>query len=118
MQLPIRPTNPRIRGVCIETPGVPGGGSYKIALREAAKRLPAYHLRVEIEPPVEGRTDTGIPIPVNTLGRWLWGVPGYAGVAVFDGFADPPRVYIPSAAPDAAIELIRAAAGLVQSAES
>jgi hypothetical protein len=85
-------------------------GWLKIALRERAKGLPLYHQPIALEPPVTGRTDTGVPVPVDTLGRWLWGVPGYQGVAVFDGFADPPGVWLPLEAPPEAEELIRSAA--------
>lgn len=90
----------------VEHGGSPG--DLKVAMREAAKRHPLYHLPVEVRPPVEGRTDRGIPIPVNTLGRWLWGVPGYAGNAVFDGFADPPGVWLPAEAPEEADRLLSA----------
>ena len=82
--------------------------SFKITLRERAKRNPLYRLRIETKPKVEGRTDTGIPIPIDTLGKWLWGTPGYAGNAIFDAFQDPPGVWLPSEAPKEAEELLKA----------
>ena len=38
-----------------------------------------YHFPVIVQPEVTGRGDAGNPIPVNTLGRWLFGIPGFKG---------------------------------------
>ena len=63
------------------------GASFKVFLRNELKKVSEYHTHVELDNPnVAGRTETGVPIPINTLGRWLFGVPGYAGNATFDGF--------------------------------
>ena len=71
------------------------GSSFKIFLRNALKKIPEYHTPIELDNPgVAGRTEDGVPIPINTLGRWLFGVSGYAGNAVFDGFSDPPKVVV------------------------
>jgi len=71
------------------------GSSFKIFLRNALKKIPEYHTPIELDNPgVAGRTEDGVPIPINTLGRWLFGVSGYAGNAIFDGFATPPRVVV------------------------
>jgi len=71
------------------------GPSFKVFLREKLKGVPEYHTPIELDnPAIAGRTDTGVPIPINTLGKWLFGVPGYAGNAVFDGFSDPPKVVV------------------------
>jgi hypothetical protein len=71
------------------------GASFKLYLRNELKKIPEYRIPVELDNSnVTGRTDDGVPIPVNTLGRWLFGVPGYAGNAVFDGFGDVPRVVV------------------------
>lgn len=53
--------------------------SLKIVIRNKAKRLPLYRIPIELEPLVTGMTDEGEKIPINTLGRWVFGVPGYAG---------------------------------------
>jgi len=67
----------------------------KVFLREKLKGVPEYHTPIELDnPAIAGRTDTVVPIPINTLGKWLFGVPGYAGNAVFDGFSDPPKVVV------------------------
>jgi len=71
------------------------GAGFKVFLRNELKKIPEYHTPIELDnPEVAGRTEDGIPIPVNTLGRWLFGVPGYAGNAVFDGFKNVPEVII------------------------
>lgn len=59
------------------------GGGFKLYLRDVLKRVPEYHTVVELDFKVEGKSDEGVPIPINTLGRWLFGVPGYAGNARF-----------------------------------
>jgi hypothetical protein len=64
--------------VTIELPEKMGAGA-KIYLREIAKeQLPAlYHQPIETG--ISGRTDIGQEIPINTVGRWLFGTPGYMG---------------------------------------
>jgi len=70
------------------------GGSFKIFLRNELKKIPEYHTPVEMDSEVAGRTEDGVPIPINTLGRWMFVVPGYAGNAVFYGFSNPCRVIV------------------------
>jgi len=71
------------------------GAGFKVFLRNELKKIPEYHTPIELDnPDVAGRTEDGIPIPINTLGRWLFGVPGYAGNAVFDGFKSVPEVIV------------------------
>jgi len=108
LTLPAR-ASPARGGRFIPLPGWRGvnPSDFKAALRERAKRHPLYRLPVQVRPPVEGRTELGVPIPIDTLGRWLWGVPGYAGNAVFDAFSDPPGVWLPEEAPPEADRLIR-----------
>jgi hypothetical protein len=79
-----------------EFPGVGvRGASFKVYLREKLKKVSEYHTPIELDNPgVAGRTEDGIPIPIGTLGRWLFGVPGYAGNATFDGFGDIPKVVV------------------------
>jgi len=72
--------------VVYEFPSLKGkveGGSFKLFLRAQLKKVPEYHEAVEMDFKVEGKSSEGIPIPVNTLGRWLFGVSGYAGNARF-----------------------------------
>ena len=82
-------------------------GNFKLIVREVARKHPYYHLKVSLVPPVQGRDDAGRPVPVDTLGRWLFGVPGYAGNAIFDGHSNPPGVWLPQEAPPEADEMFR-----------
>ena len=82
-------------------------GNFKVLVRCVAKKHPNYYLPVSLVPPVQGRDDAGRPVPVDILGRWLFGVPGYAGNAVFDGHSDPPGVWLPEEAPPEADEMFR-----------
>jgi len=76
LQLPAR----TIAGIKMEFPiKNKWGYGLKIAIRNIAKTLPLYRLPVEITPLVAGESDEGDAIPIDTLGRWLFGVPGYAG---------------------------------------
>jgi len=70
------------------------GGSFKLYLRDLLKKVPEYHSVLEAIG-IEGKTDTGIPVPVSTLGRWIFGVPGYAGNARFIAYpGEIPRVEV------------------------
>jgi hypothetical protein len=64
------------------------GGGFKLYLRDVLKGVPEYHRKIKLDVAVEGKSDEGIPISVNTLGRWLFGVPGYAGNARFIALPD------------------------------
>lgn len=54
-------------------------GSWPAAiwLREEAKSIASYHLAIESG--ISGVTDEGEEIPINSVGRWLFGTPGYKG---------------------------------------
>jgi hypothetical protein len=74
------------RKVIYEFPKLKGrveGGGFKLYLRDSLRRVPEYNIPVEVEIDVYGRTADGVPIEINTLGKWLFGVPGYAGNARF-----------------------------------
>jgi len=107
LDLPVRGSPPRM-GIKIQAPIKNRWGfSLKVAMRQVAKSLPEYK-RVIIHK-VSGRDDNGNEIPINTLGRWIWGVPGYMGNAVFDGGAEMVTVWVPREAPPEAIALIKKA---------
>lgn len=56
----------------------PLGMAARVIATEAAKTLLSYHLAVSCS--ASGKDlRTQAPIAVNTLGRWLYGVPGYDG---------------------------------------
>lgn len=80
------------------------GTSLKFAIRRYAKKLPEYHLPVQLigyeEKPLIAKSDDGDEIPINTLGRWLFGTPGYAGHIIVESFEkDRIVVRYPSEAP-------------------
>lgn len=64
------------------------GTSLKIAIRDEAKRLPLYWWPIRISPLVTGESDDGDIIPINNLGRWVFGVPGYRGHITVEGFSN------------------------------
>jgi len=51
----------------------------KRLLRNKAKKLQPYSRPVILVPDVKGRRDDGTPVPITTLGQWLFGVPGFRG---------------------------------------
>jgi len=77
--------------------------SFKPLVRDAAKRTAWYYLPVVLIPDVHGLSDAGDIIEVNTLGSWLFGVPGYQGNARFIGWPDVPYVELPEGCPDEVI---------------
>ncbi len=83
----------------------PMGGSAKIFLRETAKKISEYHLAIECE--IAGRSDSGETIPINSVGRWLFGVPGYMGhIRVTNWEGVDCKVEWPAQAPDVIHQLI------------
>lgn len=71
------------------------GSSLKHALRNTAKGMQLYYLPINLNPNVSGRSDDGKVIPVNTLGRWIFGVPGFKSNIVVESFADCVTLRIP-----------------------
>lgn len=69
--------------------GVKWGYNFKLKLREVAKKSPIYHTKISC--PICGRDDNGKEIPIDTVGRWLFGVSGYMGhIRAFDGHIEIP----------------------------
>jgi len=85
------------------------GYDLKVVLRSACKRLPEYSIPVEIEPQVTGQSSTGVPIPINTLGRWVFGTPGYKGNCIFLGGQKNIAIQFPPEMPEKALEMIQKA---------
>lgn len=57
----------------------PMGVSAKIFMRNVAKNQFASLYHQKIQTGICGRSDDGKDIPINSIGRWLFGVPGYMG---------------------------------------
>ncbi len=85
----------------------PMGGGAKIYLRNIAKTKVAKLYHTPIETGISGRTDSGEEIPINTVGRWFFGVPGYMGhvrVSNWEGILA--QVEFPADSPNIVYELI------------
>lgn len=89
------------------------GGSAKLYLREIAKNLPEY--RQPINAGDTGRTDSGKVIPVDTAGKWLFGVPGYQGhIQVLNWESNTCTVRFPDESPEIIHDLIEALKSAVE----
>ena len=84
------------------------GMGLKQALREKSKTLPEYGIQVD-NGGIDGKDDQYQPIPIDNLGKWLFGVPGYKGHLMVDVADDEIKVHISEEAPDEAFTLIRKA---------
>lgn len=78
LNLPTRVSFPKIKIIFPQT-NPPLGHDTKMRLRSYAKRNALYRIPVEVNPLVTGRNDAGEEIAIDTLGKWLFGVPGYKG---------------------------------------
>ncbi|MEI7749875.1 MAG: hypothetical protein WCJ25_02625 [Candidatus Moraniibacteriota bacterium] len=82
-----------------------------IAIREACKRHPNYRIPVD-NGGVGGRTDQGETIPINSLGKWLFGTPGYRSHKLLDGEMRSGqfvvRFYFPNEVPNEVQEMLEA----------
>jgi len=85
----------------------PMGGGAKIYLREIAKTKLSEFYFAPIETGIFGRTDSGEKIPINTVGRWLFGVPGYMGhIRVSNWEGNLAQVEFPADSPSIVHELV------------
>jgi len=86
-----------------------------ILVKEAARKLSAYDTPIES---VEmGEDSEGNKIQINSVGRWLFGVPGYNGhVRVVAENANV-FLYYPSAAPQEVHDLIIAVKQAIETSE-
>lgn len=71
---------------------------------DLCKKHPLYHLRIRTNPPTNGGSGAGKPIPINTLGKWLFGVQGYQRNMKID--EDNGEICLPKEAPDEAEKMI------------
>lgn len=55
----------------------PLGLTTKVLIHEAARALPLYDQTIECD--AKGQSNEGKKISIDTVGRWLFGVPGYDG---------------------------------------
>ena len=82
----------------------PFGVTARVFIQEVARQLPLYNQSIKCRIRTEDKK--GKKIAVDTVGRWLFGVPGYAGrirVALSD---DKVFLYYPKQSPKVVHELI------------
>ncbi len=107
MQFPVRLHGAKTV-VAIRLPE-PMGGSAKVFLRTVAKEQLSTLFHRPIECGISGRSDIGQLIPINSVGRWLFGVPGYMGHVVVSNWGDDLcKVEFPTGSPLAVGELVEA----------
>ena len=71
----------------------PLGLTAEVRVKEFARQIPDYFHPISSE--VKGVDKTGKEIEVNTVGRWMFGVPGYEGVARIVPEKDRVLIYYP-----------------------
>ncbi len=95
----------------VQKPNTYGFG-LKIAVRNAAKNLAAYHTSIDCD--ICGRSDVGEEIPINTIGRWIFGTPGYMGHAIFEGGnINSIVIWLPVGTPQVVSDLLIAACNIL-----
>jgi len=53
------------------------GTSARLTMRNLAKRSSLYFQKIDCD--IAGQDDVGNKIPINNVGKWLFGTPGYMG---------------------------------------
>lgn len=84
-----------------------------MVIRDEARKLQLYYQPVTVDPLVAGRSDGGKEIPINNLGRWVFGTPGYMGHIVVESFCKYIAFRCPDV-PEAMDLIIRAVNALEQ----
>lgn len=87
----------------ISTPK-PLGLTAKVLIQECARKLPIYNQSIECE--VMGYDNKGNDISVNTVGRWLFGVPGFSGHIRITAGETAIVIHYPKSAPEEVHELL------------
>lgn len=80
------------------------GITASVYIREIARKLPAYNKAFNSQE--EGITNDGESIPVNSVGRWLFGVPGYEGHTRIVAVGNLVEIYFSKDLPAEANELL------------
>ena len=85
------------------------GGSAKMFVRDVAKNHVKALYFAKIQCDIQGKSNTGKAIPINTVGKWLFGMPGYMGhVRVSNWDGRDAKVEFPQASPPEVIQLLEA----------
>jgi hypothetical protein len=82
----------------------PLGLTAKVFIHEIARQLPFYNQSIKCR--IKGEDKKGEKIAINTVGRWLFGAPGYAGRVRVALSGDKVLLYYPQGSPKVVHELI------------
>lgn len=105
--LPARSTNPAL-GKQIEIPlPNPHGSGVKLYVKAMVQNHPLYNCPITTDPPIDGWTYKGEPIPIDTLALWVFGSTGYEGNVRFLPDEGRIRIQIPLESPDEVEILLR-----------
>ena len=105
--LPARSSNPAL-GKLVELPiPNPHGSGVKLYVKAMVKAHPLYNHSVTTDPPINGWSYKGEPIPINTLGLWIFGTTGYNGNVWFLPDEGRVRIQVPLESPDEVEVLLR-----------
>jgi len=80
------------------------GLTAKVFIQEKARTLPLYDQSVKCD--AHGESNDGKKIAVDTIGRWLFGVPGYEGHIRVVPADDKVLLYYPKESPKVVHELV------------
>lgn len=85
----------------------------KIYLRNLAKGMPEYH--TQIETGISGKANDGTEIPIDKLGKWIFGVPGYMGhIRVFNWEGCICTIKYPKESPESVLDFLVKLKNLVE----
>lgn len=84
--------------------GRPLGLTAEVVVREKARALPQYNEQISCK--ASGVDAEDKKIAVNTVGRWLFGVPGFQGHVRIAPEGNTVTVYYPEQAPQIAHDLL------------
>jgi hypothetical protein len=82
----------------------PLGVTAKVFTHEQARKLPLYDQPIKYD--VKGQDKEGKKIAINSVGRWLFGVPGYEGHIRVVPADDKVLLYYPKESPKVVHELV------------
>lgn len=82
----------------------PLGLTAQVYIHELARKLPLYNLEIDCE--AQGQDKEGNKIAVDTVGRWLFGVPGYAGHFRIAPTGNNVSIYFPKESPKVIHDLV------------
>jgi hypothetical protein len=80
------------------------GITVNVYVHEVARKLDSYNQSIKFS--AKGQDSSGKKIAVDTVGRWLFGVPGYESHIRIVSTGDKISLYYPKESPDVVHELV------------